>query len=188
MLLETDFDCGNAAYNAVQTMLKKSNQNMTKLQSSLLSTIFQWYKNQSSPASGEREFLNSMIRLMDNYKNESDLMAWWGLAMLSVGYQNVVQHEVEPEMIVAARNILNMALVYESNHPGALHYLVQSYAVGQQEIAESIGEIAKLYRKIVSSSSHAHQIVADIWMRTGNLRQNEQLSFTLLRGVRISFL
>ena len=164
---DTDFDCGLAAYNATQTMLKSSNITLSPLQSSLLATVHQWYANQSSTTAGELAFLSSIESLSKAYPNESDIGVLWGLSLLNVAYEHEFEGQVEPEPMLKAREVLKSVLKSEPNHPGALHYLVHAYDVDQVNIAEKAGDYAVMYNRTVLTLSHAQHMPAHIWMRTG---------------------
>jgi hypothetical protein len=164
---DTDFACGLAAYNATKSMLKSSNIILSPLQSSLLSTVYQWYANQSSIAAGELAFLSSITNLSKIYPNETDIQVLWGLSLLNVAYQRQFEGQIEPKSMIEARQVLKAALKSEPNHPGALHYLIHAYDVDQVSIAEKAADYALIYNKTVLTLSHAQHMPAHIWMRTG---------------------
>jgi len=164
---DTDFDCGLAAYHAAKSMLKKSNITLTHLQSSLISTVYQWYANQSSITAGENAFLSSIANVSQTYPNETDIRVLWGLSLLNVAYDRAFKGEIEPKSMIEAREVLKTALKMEPNHPGALHYLIHAYDVDQVDIAEKAADYALIYNKTVLTLSHAQHMPAHIWMRTG---------------------
>ena len=163
----TDFECGLAAYNATKVMLKTSNIILSPLQSSLLSTVYQWFANQSSTTAGENAFLSSIANLSQIYPNETDIRVLWGLSLLNVAYQDQYENQVQPKPMLEAREVLKTALKSEPNHPGALHYLVHAYDIDQIDIAEKASDYAVTYNRTVLTLSHAQHMSAHIWMRTG---------------------
>ncbi|CAF4866722.1 unnamed protein product [Rotaria sp. Silwood1] len=163
----TDFDCGLEAYNAIKLMLKTSNITLSSFQSSLLSTVYQWYANQSSITNGERAFLSSITNLSETYPNETDIRVLWGLSLLNVAFGQEFQGQIEPTPMMEAREIFKTVLRIEPNHPGALHYLIHAYDVNQVDIAEKATDYALTYNKTVLKLSHAQHMPAHIWMRTG---------------------
>ena len=165
---DTDFDCGLAAYNATQTMLKSSNITLSPLQSSLLATVHQWYANQSSTTAGELAFLSSIESLSKAYPNESDIGVLWGLSLLNVAYEHEFEGQVEPEPMLKAREVLKSVLKSEPNHPGALHYLIRAYAVAQSNVSQKALDYVSMHEKLSSSLSYAKHLPAHIYMRTGN--------------------
>ncbi|CAF3193574.1 unnamed protein product [Rotaria sp. Silwood2] len=165
--LYTDFDCGLTAYNAIKLMLKTSNVTLSPFQSSLLSTVYQWYANQSSITVGEQAFLSSIANLSKSYPNETDIRVLWGLSLLNVAFENEFQGQIEPVPIIEAREILKTVLTIEPNHPGALHYLIHAYDVNQVDIAEKAADYALTFNKTVLTLSHAQHMPAHIWIRTG---------------------
>jgi hypothetical protein len=148
-------------------MLKKSNITLTHLQSSLISTVYQWYANQSSITAGENAFLSSIANVSQTYPNETDIRVLWGLSLLNVAYDRAFKGEIEPKPMIEAREVLKTALKMEPNHPGALHYLIHAYDVDQVDIAEKAADYALIYNKTVLTLSHAQHMPAHIWMRTG---------------------
>ena len=78
-------------------MLKKSNITLTHLQSSLVSTVYQWYANQSSITAGELAFLSSIANLSQTYPNETDIRVLWGLSLLNVAYHREFEGQIEPK-------------------------------------------------------------------------------------------
>ncbi len=148
-------------------MLKKSNIPLTSLQSSLISTVYQWYANQSSISAGERAFLSSIANISQTYPNETDIRVLWGLSLLNVAFDREFEGQMEPKPMTQAREVLETALDMEPNHPGALHYLIHAYDVDQVNIAEIASDYAILYNKTVVTLSHAQHMPAHIWMRTG---------------------
>lgn len=164
---DTDFDCGLAAYDATKAMLKKSNITPTPLQSSLISTAYQWYTNRSSIAAGEHAFLTSIANVSQTYPNENDIRVLWGLSLLNVAYDRKFEGEIQPKPLIDAREVLKTALKTEPTHPGALHYLIHAYDVDQVDVAESAADYALVYNRTVLTLSHAQHMPAHIWMRTG---------------------
>ncbi len=164
---ETDFDCGLETYNATNEMLRKSNITPTPLQSSLISTVYQWYANRSSIKAGERAFLSSIANLSQTYPNETDIRVLWGLSLLNVAYNREFENEIQPQPMIEAREVLKTALKTEPKHPGALHYLIHAYDVDQVDIAEKAIDYVIVYNKTVLTLSHAQHMPAHIWMRTG---------------------
>ncbi len=148
-------------------MLKKSNITLTPLQSSLVSTVYQWYANQSSIAAGERAFLSSIANVSKTYPNETDIRVLWGLALLNVAYDREFEGQIEPKPMIESREVLKTALKMEPSHPGALHYLIHAYDVDQVDVAEKASDYALTYNKTVLTLSHAQHMPAHIWMRTG---------------------
>ncbi len=164
---ETDFDCGLAAYHAAKVMLKTSNITLSPLQSSLLSTVYQWYSNQSSITAGERGFLSSISNLSRTYPNETDIRVLWGLSLLNIAFDSEFEGQLQPKPMLEAREVLKTALKSEPNHPGALHYLIHAYDIDQVEVAEKAADYAVTYNKTVLTLSHAQHMPAHVWMRTG---------------------
>jgi hypothetical protein len=148
-------------------MLKKSNIILSPLQSSLVSTVYQWYANQSSIKAGERAFLSSIANLSQKYPNETDIRVLWGLSLLNVAYDREFEGRIESKPMIEAREVLKTALEMEPNHPGAIHYLIHAYDVDQVDIAEKAADYALIYNKTVLTLSHAQHMPAHIWMRTG---------------------
>ncbi|CAF4000410.1 unnamed protein product [Rotaria magnacalcarata] len=158
----TDFDCGLAVYNKTQ-MLNSSR--MTPLQGQLISTVYQWYKHNPNVTAGEDAFLSSMRNLSGDYTNETDIHALLGLALLNVaGHQS----QIEPPEMEEARIVLQDVLKNESNHPGALHYLIHAYDVAQVNISQQARDYAQQYGKVASTSSHGQHMPAHIWVRIGS--------------------
>jgi hypothetical protein len=165
---DTDFDCGLAAYHATKAIIKKFNIILTPLQSALVSTVYQWYANQSSIAAGERAFLSSIANLSQAYPNETDIRVLWGLSLLNVAYDREFEGQIQSKPMIESREVLKTALKMEPTHPGALHYLIHAYDVDQVDIAEKASDYALVYNKTVLTLSHAQHMPAHIWMRTGN--------------------
>ncbi|UJR31503.1 hypothetical protein I4U23_018992 [Adineta vaga] len=164
---DTDFECGLEAYNTTQTMLKTSNITLSPLQSALITTVYQWYANESSVTAGELSFLSSIEQLSKVYPNETDIQVLHGLSLLNIAYQNEFEGQIEPKPMLEARKILKSALKNEPTHPGALHYLIHAFDVDHVTTAEKAAEFATIYNKTVLSLSHAQHMPAHIWMRTG---------------------
>ncbi|CAF3351042.1 unnamed protein product [Rotaria sp. Silwood2] len=165
----TDFDCGLAAYNAIISMLETYNMALSSFQSSLLSTVYQWYANQSSITVGEQAFLSSIANLSETYPNETDIRVLWGLSLLNVAFGSEFQGEMEPAPMIKAREVLQTALTTESNHPGALHYLIHAYDVAQSNISEEAIDYISTYQQLVNTLSYPQHLLSHIWMRTGSL-------------------
>ena len=151
-------------------MLKSSNITLNPLQSSLLSTAYQWYSNRSSVAAGEKAFLASIADVATRYNNESDILVWWGLSLLNVAYQKEFEGQLQPKSMLESREVLKKALDLEPTHPGALHYLIHAFDIDRVDVAEMAADHAVIYGKTVQSLSHAQHMPAHIWMRTGILR------------------
>ncbi|UJR15168.1 hypothetical protein I4U23_002131 [Adineta vaga] len=164
----TDRTCGQSVYRAAQTMLNISNITLSSLQSSLLSTAYLWYTNQTNTTVGEVTFLSSIGNLSLMYPNETDIRVLWGLSLLNVADQARFQSQMEPAYMITARERLREVLNMEPNHPGLLHYLIHAYDVVKVDVAEQAREYALLYGKIVLTASHAQHMPAHIWMRTGS--------------------
>ncbi|CAF0907888.1 unnamed protein product [Adineta steineri] len=164
---DTDFECGLAAYNAAQSMLKISNIMLSPLQSSLFSTAYLWYSNKSSIAAGELAFASSIGNLSQAYPNETDIKVLWGLSLLNVAYQHEFESEMEPEPMLKSRETLKAALKDEPTHPGALHYLIHAYDADHVNTAEKAADYAVMYNTTVLTLSHAQHMPGHIWMRTG---------------------
>jgi hypothetical protein len=144
-----------------------SNIKLSHLQSSLLSTVYQWYTNPSDTTAGEWAFLSSIANLSQTYSNENDIRVLWGLSLLNVADQVQYQSQLEPEKMNESRGVLKAALQNEPTHPGALHYLIHAYDVVIVNIAEQARKYALSYGKIALTSSHAQHMPSHIWMRTG---------------------
>lgn len=173
---ETDFDCALSAYNATISMLKTSNLTLTPLQSSLLSTAYQWYSNRSSIEAGEKAFLASISEVATTHSKESDILVWWGLSLLNVAFQREFEGQLEPQTMLESRQVLKRALALEPTHPGALHYLIHALDIDQVVVAEKAADHAVIYGKTVLSLSHAQHMPAHIWMRTGKNERNAYFS------------
>lgn len=154
------------------SMLKSHNITLNPLQSSLLSTVYQWYSNRSSVAQGEKAFLSSIADVAKKYSNESDIIVWWGLSLLNVAFQKEFEGQLEPKSMLESREVLKKALELEPAHPGALHYLIHAYDIDQVDTAEVAADHAVIYGKTVESLSHAQHMPAHIWMRTGKIQQS----------------
>ncbi|CAF4380994.1 unnamed protein product, partial [Adineta steineri] len=165
---ETDFNCGLAAYNAAQSMLNTSNITLSPLQSSLLSTAYLWYSNESSIAAGELAFSSSIGNLSQAYPNETDITVLWGLSLLNVAYQDQFDGVMEPAPMLQSREVLATALKNEPNHPGALLYMILAYDVAESSIANKAVDYVSSYQNLSSTLSYAIFIPAHIWMRIGN--------------------
>jgi hypothetical protein len=148
-------------------MLNTSNITLSPLQSSLLSTVYQWYTNVSDVTVGESAFLLSIANVSSTYPNETDILVLWGLSLLNVADQPRYQSQMEPPEMLRARGILQQALNMEPNHPGALHYLIHAYDVAQVNISQQATVYALSYGDIVKTSSHGQHMPSHIWMRTG---------------------
>ncbi len=136
-------------------------------QSSLLSTVYEWYADASNTTAGEWAFLSSIVHLSEIYPNETDILVLRGLSLLNVADEVQFQSEMQPDKMVEAREILEMALINEPNHPGALHYLIHAYDVAQVNISAQAEGYASSYGSIVKTASHAQHMPAHIWMRIG---------------------
>ncbi len=158
-------------------MLRKSNITLTPLQSSLLSTVYLWYANQSSIKAGERAFLSSIANVSKTYPNEADIRVLWGLSLLNVAYDREFEDQIEPKSMIESREVLKTALKMEPNHPGALHYLIHAYDVNQVDVAEKASDYALIYNKTVLTLSHAQHMPAHIWMRTGKNSCHDMILF-----------
>ncbi|CAF3694868.1 unnamed protein product [Rotaria sp. Silwood1] len=165
----TDFDCGLAVYNATMSMLETSNIILSSFQSSLLSTVYQWYANQSSITLGEQAFLSSIANLSETYPNETDIRVLWGLSLLNVAFGQEFQGQIEPAPMIEAREVLKTALTVEPNHPGALHYLIHAYDVAQSNISAKAIDYILTYQPLVNTLSYPQHLLTHIWMRTGSL-------------------
>jgi hypothetical protein len=148
-------------------MLNTSNITLSNFQSSLLSTVYQWYTNASDLDAGEWAFLSSIANLSQTYPNETDIRVLWGLSLLNVANQAQFDTEMEPETMLESREVLKTALQYKPNHPGTIHYLIHAYDVAQVNISEQATGYASLYGQIVTTASHAQHMPAHIWMRIG---------------------
>ena len=164
---DTDFECGLAAYNATQEMLTTHDITPTPLQSALISTAYQWFKNESSIRDGERAFLASIANVSATYPNETDIRVLWGLSLLNIAFDREFGDQIEPKPMKESREVLVNALKLEPNHPGTLHYLVHAYDVDQVDVADKASDYATKYNQTVRTSSHAQHMPAHIWMRTG---------------------
>ena len=140
---------------------------LTPLQSMLVATVYQWYANASAIDAGEQAFLTGITNLAAAYPNETDLQVIKGLSLLNVAEQVQFQTQIEPRGKLEARVTLTNALAKESNHSGALHYLIHAYDVGQLNASEQGRPYAFAYGNQVTSLSHAQHMPAHIWLRTG---------------------
>ncbi|CAF1127208.1 unnamed protein product [Rotaria sordida] len=175
----TDLDCGQAIYNTTRKL------NRTNFQEELLSTVYQWYAYKPNITAGEDAFLLSIRNLSQNHSNETDIRVLLGLSLLNVAKQIQNQSQIEPPGMIEARNILEDVLKNESNHSGALHYLIHAYDVVLVNISQQAQDYADRYGKIVTTSSHAQHIPSHIWIRIGSwnrsLLANEQSIIVSLR-------
>ena len=163
-------------------MMGKSNITLTPLQSSLISTVYQWFANRSSVEAGEWAFLSSIANVSKTYPNETDIRVLWGLSLLNVAYHHEFEGQKEPKPMLESREVLKTALKMEPTHPGALHYLIHAYDVDQVDVAEKASDSAVMYNKTVRTLSHAQHMSAHIWIRTG-----KNNSF-LLYNISINFI
>ncbi|CAF4433106.1 unnamed protein product [Rotaria sp. Silwood2] len=175
----TDIACGQAVYNAIRNLSK------TIFQGELLSTVYQWYSDNSNITVGENAFLSSIRNLSQKYSNETDIRVLLGLSLLNVANQVQYQSQIEPPEMIEARSVLEVALKNESNHPGILNYLIHAYDVALVNVSERAREYADRYGKIMTTSSHAQHMPSHIWVRTGSwnraLSANEQSILVSLR-------
>jgi hypothetical protein len=165
---DTDFTCGTGVYNNISTMLATYNITLTAFQSSLISTVYQWFANQSSITAGEHAFLTSIANLSQTYPTENDILVLWGLSLLNVAYGIEYNGQMEPEPMIQARDKLIAALTTEPYHPGALNYLIRAYDVAQVNISENAINYISTYQSLVPTLSYAQHLPAQIWVRTGN--------------------
>ncbi|CAF5129274.1 unnamed protein product, partial [Rotaria socialis] len=77
-----------------------------------------------------------------NYPNETDIHVLLGLALLNVAEH---QSQMEPAEMKEARIVLQDVLRNESNHSGALHYLIHAYDVAQVNISQQATGYAHHY-------------------------------------------
>ena len=87
----------------------------------------------------------------------------------NIAYQLKYQSQLEPLTMIRARSVLKGALEAQSNHPGALHYLIHAYDVALVNSAEQARDYADSYGKMITTSSHAQHAPAHIWMRLGKM-------------------
>ncbi|CAF3326923.1 unnamed protein product [Rotaria socialis] len=158
----TDFDCGLSVYNNTRTL---NSSLMTPLQKQLISTVYQWYYYNPNVTAGEDAFLSSMRNLSVNYPNETDIHVLLGLALLNVAEH---QSQMEPAEMKEARIVLQDVLRNESNHSGALHYLIHAYDVAQVNISQQATGYAHQYGEVALTSSHGQHMPAHIWVRIGS--------------------
>lgn len=162
---ETDLSCGLRSFNDARAKLQ--NVSKSPLQVELLRIAGSWYSNSTSIYTAEKEFLSAIANLSQKYSNETDLLAWYGLSLLNVAKQNIYDSQIQPEAMLTARNILELAFKRESQHPGVLHYLIHAYDVPLVDIAEMAREYAMMYGVHVATSSHSQHMASHIWLRTG---------------------
>lgn len=153
-------------YNTTQMMLSRTGITLTALQTSLLSTVYQWY-NGSNTTNGELAFLTSISALAEGYSNETDLRALQSLSLLNVGSQAQYKFMMEPSQMIQAREILKTALQSEPNHPGILHYLIHAYDVPVANVAQQGAGYATSYGMVVKTASHAQHMPSHIWVQLG---------------------
>jgi len=152
----------------MSTMLTTYNITLTPLQSSLISTVYQWYANQSSITAGEQAFLSLIANVSQTYPDENDIRVLWGLSLLNVAYESEYDGQMEPEPMIQAREVLTTSLMTEPNHPGALNYLIRAYDVAQINVSEKAINYVLTYQNLVPTLSYPQHLPAQIWMRTGN--------------------
>ncbi|CAF1623504.1 unnamed protein product [Rotaria magnacalcarata] len=163
----TDIKCGLEAYYGAKLMLRATNITLSPLQSSLLSTVYQWYTNESLIRAGEQVFLSLIADLSETYPNETDIRVLWSLSLLNIASQEEFQDQIESTPVIEAREILKTVLTTEPNHPGALNYIIHTFDINQVDIAEKATDYASAYNKTALTLSYAQHMTAHIWMRTG---------------------
>ena len=163
----TDFDCGQAAYNAYTNLASRPGANVTTFQSTLAYTAYLWFSNRTSVSAGENAFYTWINDLANAFPNETDIQVLKALSLLNIATQDQYHSIIEPQPMIDARTLLTAALQKEPNHPGTLHYLIHAYDVNRADIAEQGRPYALAYGSLVLTASHGQHMPTHIWIRTG---------------------
>ena len=149
-------------------MIKNANLTLTPLQTALISTVYQWYADRSSIPVGEDAFLSSIANISKTHPNENDIRVLWGLALLNIAYEHPFEAQMEPKPMLESREVLKDALQSEPNHPGALHYIIQTYDLTQASAAEQVLPYVSAYKNLNISLTYPQHLPALVWMHIGN--------------------
>lgn len=107
------------------------------------------------------DYSNALAEICKHYPDDGEAQAFYALSLLALPEKGGDDLETRKQVIA----ILNKLSAAQSEHPGAVHYLI--HAADTPELAAEGLEAARRYAKIAPDSSHALHMPSHIFVRLG---------------------
>ncbi len=158
---EVDVDKARAALNKFGTTKEeRSKACKSELERDLLAAVEILFGDGSKP-DREKQYSEFMKNLYERYPDNNEVSAFYALSLLQT---KKTWGEWEPQNDEAAK-ICEKILSRNSNHPGALHYLV--HADDHPQYANKGLSAANKYSKVASYAGHALHMPSHIYLALG---------------------
>lgn len=149
------------ASNVVEKMKGVRNKiKLTSVEEGLVEAVEILYTKKIPKKERDKAYMKHMSNLYDNYSDNNEIAAFYALSLLgsASGGRN-------DSIYGAGALIANKVLENNSQHPGALHYLIHSYDdPGHAHLAL---DAADAYAKVAPDASHALHMPSHIYVALG---------------------